>query len=153
VRTDTASGVSTSRRVLLGVGIGVLAVAAVVLVVMLVRDAASGAAKVPSAQEEAQEFAKLKAEAGAAAENLFNRIDEAYSTGNPALLDGVYLPNSKIAETQRGFIRDEVARGEVRVAKARSTDVRVESIDRLAARVTLVRTITQVEVRDAKTGR
>jgi hypothetical protein len=67
--------VPTSCRVLLAVGIGVLAVVAVALIVMLVREPARGASKVPSAQAEAREVARLQAEAIGAAENFFRRVD------------------------------------------------------------------------------
>jgi hypothetical protein len=81
-----------------------LAVAAVVLAVLLLRDPDAGPK--PSALPSEQELAILRAEAVVATKTLFERIDQAYATGDPNVLDGLYVPDSDLGREQKqGSVR------------------------------------------------
>jgi hypothetical protein len=88
-----------ARRVQLGVGVGLVLLLGVVLALVLLRDPAGGS---PSASPPTQpvptrpDMDQLRAEAAAAAETLFRKIDEADATGNPAVLDGLYTEGARI---------------------------------------------------------
>jgi hypothetical protein len=146
-----------ARRVQLGVGVGLVLLLGVVLALVLLRDPAGGS---PSASPPTQpvptrpDMAQLRAEAAAAAEHLFRKIDEADATGNPAVLDGLYTEGAKAVEDgQKQAVRKRLEQGLVSVRHSRVTDLRVEELTTDIARVRLTWKVLTVEIRDAKTKR
>jgi hypothetical protein len=144
-----------ARRVQLGVGVGLVLLLGVVLALVLLRDPAGGS---PSASPPTQpvptrpDMAQLRAEAAAAAETLFKKIDEADATGNPAVLDGLYTEGANSLENaQKEAVRKRSAQGVVSVRQSRTVDVRVEELTPDLAKVRLTWEVPFSEIRDAKT--
>jgi hypothetical protein len=144
-----------ARRVQLGVGVGLVLLLGVVLALVLLRDPAGGS---PSASPPTQpvptrpDMDQLRAEAAAAAETLFRKIDEADATGNPAVLDGLYTEGAKaVEEGQKKSTRDRLAQGVVSVKRTRISDVRVDELTMDRALVRLKYQIVSADIRDAKT--
>jgi hypothetical protein len=137
------------RRVLLGVAIAATVIAIAAVAVLLIRDPQEAAGDIgPSAAE----LDQLRTEAGAAAVNVLEQIDEADRTGNPGLLEGLYTPDNALEDEQQEIVRTRVEEdGEVVDSKTKSSDVRVVKVDRATAEVRVLYTVIENVYRDAKT--
>ena len=142
------------RRVLLGAAIALVSVLIVVVVVLLVRGPGEPDGPRAGAAAEEQELARLRAEAAAAAENFWARVERASETNDVSLLDGIYAPgNDRIEEGQKRVVRQQIARHEVETADIRVSNVRVLEVDRMRARVLVDRTVSGGVIKDSRTGK
>ncbi len=142
----------TTRRVRVGAAAGaaVVLLAGAALVFALTRNPAGGSPP-PQTLVTNEDLAKLRAEAAAAARNLFARIDEADATGNPAVLDGLYTEGAKaLEESQKKGTRDRLERGVVSVKRSRVSNVRVTDVTPRTAVVHLDYQVLSAEIREAK---
>jgi hypothetical protein len=140
----------------LGVGVGLVLLLGVVLALVLLRDPAGGSPSAPSQTTvpTRPDMAQLRAEAAAAAETLFRKIDEADATGNPAVLDGLYTEGAKaLADGQKKAVADRAAQGLVTITRSRVTDVQVEELTPQIAKVRLSWEILSSEIREKGTGK
>jgi hypothetical protein len=146
-----------ARRMQLGVGVGLVLLLGVVLALVLLRDPAGGS---PSASPPTQpvptrpDMDQLRAEATAAAETLFKKIDEADASGNPAVLDGLYTEGAKnVEDGQKKAVADRAAQGLITVRQSRVTDVQVEELTPQLAKVRLTWEILRGEIREKDSGK
>jgi hypothetical protein len=150
---SAAAGPGNARKVLTGAAIVVTTIAIIVVAILLVRG--PGAADVPPATtvSEAQELAKLKAEALEAGATFFQRRDRAVASGDVRQLDDIYVPGSKLAEGVRHDMRANLERGEVIEARTRPEQPEVISVTRSNAEVRLTSVVLGGARKDAKTGK
>jgi hypothetical protein len=143
------------RRVQLGVGVGLVLLLGVVLALVLLRDPAGGSPSTPTQPVPTRpDMDQLRAEATAAAETLFKKIDEADATGNPAVLDGLYTEGAKnVEDGQKKAVADRAAQGLITVRQSRVTDVQVEELTPQLAKVRLTWEILRGEIREKDSGK
>ena len=95
---------------------------------------------------------RLRAEAIEVARNYFPRKDEAEARGDPSLLDGMFVPNSKLQAALTEQIEKMRAKGEVLETRSRTEQVEIVSLDETRAQVRFVNVLLYSVLKDINTG-
>jgi hypothetical protein len=150
---SAAAGPNNARKVLTGAAIAVTTIAIIVVAILLVRGPGEGAAGVSATTiSEAQEMARLRAEALETALTFFERKNQATAAGDIKLLDGIFVPGGAYEKLIQKEIQDRLARGETVDKRSESSKPQVISIDRERSQIQFTNVVTGGGTKDAKTG-
>jgi hypothetical protein len=143
---------SKSRRVLLGSAIAVVSVLIVVVAVLLVRGPDEPGVP-PATASAADAVEQARAGAIAASERFWAKLEQASATNNEDLLDGLYVPGSKVEASQRQVVQGQIERNETSHVNSRTLHVVARDVTTTRAVVVVTRRSEGGEIRDATTKR
>ena len=150
---SSVSSPPSRARILLFTSIAVVLLSAAALVLIFGRDSGGQPAPPTTTLTRDQQLARLRAEAVKAAEDYFPEQDRAQAAGDPNLLNGIFVPGSKLEAALKKEIIDRRAKGEVQETQSRTEQIEVLSLDEAKAEVRFVNVVLGGAVKDATTGK
>jgi hypothetical protein len=150
---SAAAGPGNARKVLMGAAIVVTTIAIIVVAILLIRGPGSDDLPPATTVSEAQELARLRAEALEAARTFYPRKDRAYAKGDIKLLEGIFVPGGEYERAVKQEIEDFVAKGDLVDTQSEASELRIVTLDRERAQIQFTNTVVKGSIKDAKTGR